>query len=302
MSIYGYGERGEPAHSYPEQGSDSQNGDYAAVADKKPRQFHADIPQNSSQPIIIHHHYYHHNGDVHHHYHGNEQMPEFDMPVSDRCQKQMLQVELDVLSQNNHIAECNRRYFTLHHILALNLISSPGSGKTTLLMATLNRLRNKVACAAIEGDQQTSHDADRIRAVGIQAVQVNTGKGCYLDAEMVREATRQLKPAEHSLLFIENVGNLVCPASFDLGEQHKIVMLSVTEGEDKPLKYPMMFAEAELMIINKVDLLPYLNIELEACIQAARCINPDIDVIALSASTGEGIDQWLSWLEARLSA
>lgn len=216
-------------------------------------------------------------------------------------QKRMVQIEMGVLDKNNQIAAHNREHLKEQGILALNLVSSPGSGKTTLLTRTLNYLKDKVSCAVIEGDQQTTNDAERIRATGVPAIQVNTGKGCHLDAQMVHDAMHHLKLSDNSLLFIENVGNLVCPASFDLGEQHKVAILSVTEGEDKPLKYPHMFAAADLMLINKIDLLPYVDVNIEACVNAARRVNPDIDVIVLSASTGEGMDEWVTWLQNRLS-
>ncbi|MCI4203458.1 hydrogenase nickel incorporation protein HypB [Dickeya dianthicola] len=214
-------------------------------------------------------------------------------------QQRLLQIEMDVLSKNNQLAVHNREHFDASQILALNLVSSPGSGKTTLLTSTLHLLRERVPCAVIEGDQQTTNDAERIRATGVPAIQVNTGKGCHLDAQMVHDAMHRLQLPAHSLLFIENVGNLVCPAGFDLGERHKVAVLSVTEGEDKPLKYPHMFAAASLMIINKTDLLPYLDFDLEACVANARRVNPHIEVIALSARTGEGIEAWLAWLEAQ---
>jgi len=214
-------------------------------------------------------------------------------------QRRMLDIEIDVLAKNNHIAAHNRQHFAQAQILALNLVSSPGSGKTTLLTHTLTRLSAQVSCAVIEGDQQTTRDADRIRETGVAAIQVNTGKGCHLDAQMVHDAVHQLSPAPHSLLFIENVGNLVCPASFDLGEKHKVAVLSVTEGDDKPLKYPHMFAASSLMIINKVDLLPYVNFDVDACIANARQVNPQIDVMVLSATSGEGMEQWLKWLETQ---
>ncbi|MBW7984631.1 hydrogenase nickel incorporation protein HypB [Enterobacillus tribolii] len=217
-------------------------------------------------------------------------------------QRRMVQIEQDVLSKNNQIAAHNREHFEKQHILALNLVSSPGSGKTTLLTETLKRISAKHACAVIEGDQQTTNDAERIRATGVPAIQVNTGKGCHLDAQMVHDAMHRLAPQDNSLLFIENVGNLVCPAGFDLGERHKIAVLSVTEGEDKPLKYPHMFAASSLMIINKIDLLPYLNFDVDACIANAQRINPQIKVIRLSATGGEGMDAWLSWLESELCA
>ncbi|ANC39457.1 hydrogenase accessory protein HypB [Hafnia alvei] len=217
-------------------------------------------------------------------------------------QRRMLQIEQDVLGKNNHLAEHNREHFTQQHIAALNLVSSPGSGKTTLLTETLKRIADQYSCAVIEGDQQTTNDAERIRATGVPAIQVNTGKGCHLDAQMVHDAMHHLNLPDRSLLFIENVGNLVCPASFDLGERHKVAVLSVTEGEDKPLKYPHMFAASSLMIINKIDLLPYLHFDVEACIANAKRVNPQITVIQLSATSGEGMDAWLAWLETNVCA
>ncbi|QCE32750.1 hydrogenase nickel incorporation protein HypB [Acetobacteraceae bacterium] len=217
-------------------------------------------------------------------------------------QRRMLEIETKVLAKNDAIAEKNRAYFKAQNILALNLVSSPGSGKTTLLTETLLKLRHKHPCAVVEGDQQTTNDAERIRATGVSAIQVNTGKGCHLDAQMVLEASDRLDLKKDSLLFIENVGNLVCPASFDLGEHCKIAVLSTTEGEDKPLKYPHMFAASRLMILNKIDLLPYLDFDLEACIANARKVNPKIEVLTVSALKGEGMDQWISWLEKELCA
>jgi hydrogenase nickel incorporation protein HypB len=212
-------------------------------------------------------------------------------------QRRLVEIEIDVLDKNNRLAAQNREHFQARHILALNLVSSPGSGKTTLLTETLQRLKDRVSCAVIEGDQQTTNDADRIRATGAPAIQVNTGKGCHLDAQMIQDATERLAPPDHSLLFIENVGNLVCPAGFDLGERHKVVVLSVTEGEDKPLKYPHMFAAANIMILNKTDLLPWVNFNVDACIANARRVNPAMVVLMLSATTGEGMDAWISWLD-----
>lgn len=264
--------------------------------------------------VIHHHHHYYHQGDVHHHYAGVAEAERFTPEVQPHSQdlhyghgeagshapgigqRRLVQIEQDVLSKNNHLAAHNREHFSEQHILVLNLVSSPGSGKTTLLTATLQQLAGKLPCAVIEGDQQTSNDAERIRATGVPAIQVNTGKGCHLDAQMVHDAAHRLELQDHSLLFIENVGNLVCPASFDLGEKHKVAVLSVTEGEDKPLKYPHMFAAATLMIINKIDLLPYVNFSVEKCIEFARQVNPTIEVIALSATSGEGMDLWLNWL------
>lgn len=283
--------------------------------------------------IVVHHHHYHNHGDVHHHYHysiENEIETEIEvekdaesksnLPVETEKQdldygkgeagvhapginqKRMLQIEMDVLSKNNHIAEHNREHFSEQNILVLNLVSSPGSGKTTLLTETLMKLKERLSCAVIEGDQQTTNDAERIRATGVPAIQVNTGKGCHLDAQMIHDAAHRLKLENDSILFIENVGNLVCPAGFDLGEKHKVALLSVTEGEDKPLKYPHMFAASNVMLINKIDLLPYLSFDIDACIANARKVNPDIKVIQVSATSGKGMDEWLGWLESQLLA
>lgn len=209
--------------------------------------------------------------------------------------KRMVQIEQDILAKNNAYAQANRHSLAERGIFALNLVSSPGSGKTTLLCKTI-ALLGQQAVAVIEGDQQTSQDADRIRATGAQAIQINTGKGCHLDAHMVGHAMEQLKLEDESLLMIENVGNLVCPAAFDLGEAHKVVILSVTEGEDKPIKYPDMFRAASLMLLNKIDLLPHLNYDVDAAIGFARRVNPGIHVIELSATSGEGMDEWLAFL------
>jgi len=245
--------------------------------------------------------------------------------VPGMSQERAIRIEADVLGENNRFAARNRAHFESHGIVAWNLVSSPGSGKTTLLCATLEALRTRapdLALGVIEGDQQTSNDADRIRATGVPAVQVNTGKGCHLDAQMVGQAFGALPlhdhahahghdhgghahdhahvhgAAPHALLLIENVGNLVCPAMWDLGERAKIAILSVTEGEDKPLKYPDMFAAASLMVVNKIDLLPHLDFDVERCIENARRVNPSIDVVRVSARTGEGMDAWLDWLLA----
>lgn len=212
--------------------------------------------------------------------------------------ERMVRIEQDILAKNDALAAENRRYFQERGIFAVNLVSSPGSGKTTLLVRTIEALGRRVPIAVIEGDQQTSNDADRIRASGAPAVQINTGKGCHLDAHMVGSGLSRLQPAQDSLLMIENVGNLVCPASFDLGEAHKIVILAVTEGEDKPLKYPDMFRAADLMLLNKTDLLPYLDFDVERCIEYARRINPKIQVMPVSATRGDGFDAWLGWLDA----
>jgi hydrogenase nickel incorporation protein HypB len=217
-------------------------------------------------------------------------------PVSAR----RVQVERDILAENAAHAEANRRRLADLGIFAVNLVSSPGSGKTSLLVATIGALAGRRAVAVIEGDQQTSRDAERIRATGARAIQVNTGKGCHLDARMIARAIDRLAPEEDSLLMIENVGNLVCPADFDLGEAHKVVVLSVTEGEDKPLKYPNMFRAADLMVLNKIDLLPHLGFDVERCVEYARRVNPGIEVIRTSAMTGAGMVEWTDWLERGL--
>ena len=211
-------------------------------------------------------------------------------------QSRMVQIEQDILGKNDQYAAQNRALFSAMSLFVLNLVSSPGSGKTTLLTETLKLLKGKMPLGVIEGDQQTANDADRIRETGVQAVQVNTGKGCHLDAHMVGHAVESFTDLKSGILFIENVGNLVCPAAFDLGEAHKVAILSVTEGEDKPIKYPDMFHAADVMLLNKTDLLPYLDFDVDKCIEYARRVNPDIQVIQLSARSGEGMSQWLHWL------
>jgi len=213
-------------------------------------------------------------------------------------QERIIQVERDILSKNDGFAAENRAYFAANGIFALNFVSSPGSGKTSLLVRTISDLRDRLTISVVEGDQQTSNDAARIRETGAPAIQVNTGKGCHLDAHMVGHAVEELAPAKNSVLFIENVGNLVCPAAFDLGEAHKVVLLSVTEGEDKPLKYPDMFAAADLMILNKADLLPHVDFDVGACIANALRVNPRLQTLVVSARTGEGMPAFYSWLEA----
>ncbi len=214
----------------------------------------------------------------------------------------IVQIEQDILAKNNRHAQANRQWLADRGIFALNLVSSPGSGKTALLVKTIQALQGRLGAAVIEGDQQTSRDADRVRATGAPAIQINTGKGCHLDARMVGEALQALDPADGSLLLIENVGNLVCPAAFDLGEAHKVVILSVTEGDDKPIKYPDMFRAADLMIINKIDLLPHIEFDVDAAVAFAHRVRPGLDVMRVSAATGEGFAAWLAWLERGVAA
>jgi len=226
----------------------------------------------------------HHHGHDHSHTHG----------------KTIVEVEKDILYENNLLAERNRGYFDARNILALNLVSSPGSGKTSLLEKTLTDLKNEFSFYVIEGDQQTSRDADRIHATGTKVAQINTGKGCHLDAHMILHAVQGMKPKENSVLFIENVGNLVCPAMFDLGEKERVVIISVTEGDDKPIKYPDMFHTSTLCIINKTDLLPYVSFSLEKTKEYARQVNPKLEFIELSCTSGEGLSIWYQWLKERI--
>jgi hydrogenase nickel incorporation protein HypB len=213
----------------------------------------------------------------------------------------VIEVEQDVLYQNNLLAERNRGFLDAKNILAMNLVSSPGSGKTALLERTLTDLKADLEFAVIEGDQQTSNDADRIHATGTKVTQINTGKGCHLDAHMVLHAIQGMKLKDHSILFIENVGNLVCPAMFDLGEKERVVIISVTEGDDKPLKYPDMFLTSTLCVINKTDLLPYVPFSVEKVKANARKINPNIDFVELSCTSGEGLEQWYDWLRSKVT-
>ena len=230
-------------------------------------------------------------GDDHHYGHGPARAHAPGM-----SQARMVQIEQDILGKNDGYANTNRQRFDEQGIFALNLVSSPGSGKTTLLTRTLTDLKDEFPLAVIEGDQETSNDAERIRATGARAIQINTGKGCHLDAHQVGHAMETLDAEPGSLLFIENVGNLVCPAAFDLGEAHKVAILSITEGEDKPIKYPDMFFAADLMLLNKIDLLPHLTFDVDRCIEMARRVNPRLQVLQVSATTGEGMDSWYDWL------
>ncbi|MBF0394096.1 MAG: hydrogenase nickel incorporation protein HypB [Alphaproteobacteria bacterium] len=244
-----------------------------------------------------HDHDHHHDHD-HDHDHQHWGAGLAGVHVPGLSQKRIVQIEKDILGHNDALAVTNRQRLAEAGVFALNLVSSPGSGKTTLLVETIGALSGRFPVAVIEGDQQTSFDADRIRATGAPAVQVNTGKGCHLDAHMVGHALDRLGPPEEGVLFVENVGNLVCPAAFDLGEDAKVVVLSVTEGEDKPLKYPDMFHAASLMILNKIDLLPHLDFDVARCVGYARQVNPGIKVIELSAKTRQGFDAWLDWIAA----
>lgn len=250
---------------------------------------------------MVHAHHHDH-GHEHGHNHGHGVIDFSAGPagvhVEGLSQSRLIKLETDILAKNNALADANRQRLFERGQFALNFVSSPGSGKTTLLVTTINALAGKAPVAVIEGDQQTSNDAERIRATGAPAIQVNTGKGCHLDASMIERALDRLDLEPGGFLFIENVGNLVCPAGFDLGEAHKVVILSVTEGEDKPLKYPDMFHAADLMLLTKTDLLPHLKFDVGACLANARKVNPRIRILTLSAETGEGMEDWLTWLHA----
>jgi hydrogenase nickel incorporation protein HypB len=238
-----------------------------------------------------HHHDHHDHGHGHHH--GGH-----DHHHHDEGKRSVIAIEEDILAKNNRLASFNRALFREKGIFVLNLVSSPGSGKTTLLERTLRDLAERFSFAVIEGDQQTDNDARRIAATGVPVRQINTGAGCHLDAHMIMHGTDAFDLDRLDVLMIENVGNLVCPASFDLGEHHKVVVLSVTEGEDKPLKYPHMFHNSTVMLLNKTDLLPHLDFDVEKCREHARRVNPDITIFEVSARTGEGMDRWYQWLAA----
>lgn len=227
---------------------------------------------------------------AHHHHHDHEQAHG----------KTVIEVEKDVLYENNLLAERNRGYFEAKNILALNLVSSPGSGKTSLLEKTLTDLKGQFPFYVIEGDQQTSRDADRIHATGTKVAQINTGKGCHLDAHMILHTLQGMKPVNESILFIENVGNLVCPAMFDLGESERVVIISVTEGDDKPIKYPDMFYTSTLCVINKTDLLPYVPFSMDKVKEYALQVNPKLEFIEVSCTSGEGLERWYEWLKERV--
>lgn len=213
-----------------------------------------------------------------------------------------IKIEQDILHKNDKLAERNRGYFEAKNILSINMVSSPGSGKTSLLERTIKEMKNNFDFFIVEGDQQTMNDAERIQAAGAPAIQVNTGQGCHLDADMVNRAVKALEVKDNSVLFIENVGNLVCPAMFDLGESKRVVVISVTEGEDKPIKYPAMFSTSDICIINKTDLLPYLDFDVEKLKNYALRVNHHLKFIELSVKSGEGMEMWYEWLKNTLAA
>ncbi|HLO83697.1 MAG TPA: hydrogenase nickel incorporation protein HypB [Nostocaceae cyanobacterium] len=227
-----------------------------------------------------------------HHDHDQDTAPHIHAKIHNTT----ISLEQEILGKNNLIAAQNRGWFKGRNILALNLMSSPGAGKTTLLTRTINDLKQQLNISVIEGDQETTNDAQKIKETGCKVIQINTGTGCHLDAAMIDRGLQQLNPPLNSVVMIENVGNLVCPALFDLGEQAKVVILSVTEGEDKPIKYPHMFRASEMMILTKIDLLPYVQFDVQRCIEYAKQVNPTIKIFQVSATTGAGLENWYSWL------
>lgn len=249
-----------------------------------------------------HHHGDHSHSHEHHHEHGHEHNHDHDHDHSHHHHHDVNIVELekDILHQNQLGAERNRGFFEALNIFAMNLVSSPGSGKTSLLEKTIADLKGEIEFSVIEGDQQTTNDAARIHALNVPVLQINTGKGCHLDSEMIAKSLKELKPKQNSILMIENVGNLVCPAMFDLGENQRVVIISTTEGEDKPLKYPDMFFSSNICIINKIDLLPYLKFDVEKLKENTKKVNPNIQFFEVSATSGEGMEAWYEFLRSKI--
>jgi hydrogenase nickel incorporation protein HypB len=255
------------------------------------------------------HHHHHHDGHSHnhshshdhdHHHHDHDHSHDHSHS-HDHTHKTVIDLEKDILQHNSVMAARNKGYFEAKNIFALNLVSSPGSGKTSLLEKTLTDLKNEISFYVIEGDQQTLNDANRIDALNIPVIQINTGKGCHLESDMVYEAVKKLDIKDNSVLMIENVGNLVCPSMFDLGESKRVVIISTTEGVDKPIKYPDMFHSSDICIINKIDLLPYVNTDINQLKEYALQVNPNLKFFEVSATTGEGMDAWYKWLKENMN-
>ncbi len=236
-------------------------------------------------------HHHHDHEHHHHHHHGNPTLED----------KKTVEVITKILDANDKQAESNRKHFDQHGIFAINLMSSPGAGKTTILEKTIELLGDELKIGVIEGDLETNRDAERIRAKGAPAYQITTGQACHLDAFMVHEGIHHLPLEELDIVFVENVGNLVCPASYDIGTHLNVVLLSVPEGDDKPAKYPVMFRSADLMLITKIDLLPYFDFDVKKAIEEARALNPKMDVIQISTKTGEGLDKWINYIKLKSS-
>ena len=261
-----------------------KSGEISDVRHDAGGRLHDSAHQHSHGHDHDHHHGHHHHGHTHSHGHAG-----------------VIDLQQSLLEKNDALAARNRAWLAGREVLMLNLVSSPGYGKTSLLERTIRDLHGRMAISVIEGDQATVNDGARIDAAGAPAIQVNTGTGCHLEADMIEQALGVLKPRPGSIVFVENVGNLVCPSLFDLGEKAKVAILSVTEGEDKPLKYPHMFRAAKLVLLNKIDLLPHLDFDVERVVAAARDVNPDVDVIKISARTGDGLQDWYNWLESQTS-
>jgi hydrogenase nickel incorporation protein HypB len=265
-----------------------------------PSEHHHEHTHGDEKHNHPHHHdhpeHNHNHDDNHDHNHDHHDHPHPHHHEHEHTHKKVIDLNVDILSQNNLLAQRNRGFFEGRDVLCLNLVSSPGSGKTTILEKTIKALLPTRQIFVIEGDQQTSNDALRIESAGAPAIQINTGTGCHLDANMIQSALKKIEVASGSVLFIENVGNLVCPAMFDLGEQKRVVVISVTEGDDKPIKYPYMFQSSDLCIINKTDLLPYVDFDMEKATAYALQLNPKLEIIAISAKTGEGMQEWLDWI------
>ncbi|MEI8113374.1 MAG: hydrogenase nickel incorporation protein HypB [Bacteroidia bacterium] len=270
----------------------SESGEFK-IHDLHHHQDHKPIHEHKHGHSLDHDHGHEHSHD---HQHEHEHDGVFHSHDHDHPHQKVINLNLDILSDNNRLAQLNRRFFEGRKVLCLNLVSSPGSGKTSILEKTIQALIPTRKIAVIEGDQQTLLDAERIEKSGAPAIQINTGSGCHLDARMVELALEKLEVESGSILFIENVGNLVCPAMFDLGEAKRVVVISVTEGEDKPLKYPYMFQSSHLCLLNKSDLLPYVDFDTEKAIGYARSLNPKLEFILVSAKTGEGMNLWYEWL------
>ncbi len=271
----------------------------ATVTDLKTSQTIA-LPADDQRHHDHDHDHHHHNDNVHTHdhahSHGAHAHSHEEVPHTHASDGRVIRLEQDVLAKNNRLAERNRGWFAGRNVLALNLVSSPGAGKTTLLERTIRDLGDEVSIHVIEGDQATLNDAQRIATTGCRVVQINTGTGCHLEADMVAHGLQQLDPPMNSLVMIENVGNLVCPALFDLGEHAKVVIASVTDGDDKPIKYPHMFRASQVMILNKIDLLPHVQFDVDRCLEYARQVNPHLTVFQVSACTGEGLESWYEWV------
>jgi len=268
-----------------------QDGNKATVTNLQTGE-HTHIDSDGTVVTHTHDHHDHEHSHSHEHFHAH------DHPKTHGNMGTTIALEQAIMQKNDALAERNRAWFSGREILVLNLVSSPGSGKTSILERTIIDQRNKTDIYVIEGDQQTANDAQRIKDSGAPSVQINTGTGCHLEADMVMEGVKSLKPKPGSVIMIENVGNLVCPALFDLGEAAKVAILSVTEGEDKPIKYPHMFQASSVMLLNKIDLLPHLDFDVEKCIHYARQVNPEIEIIQLSAKTGEGMEVWYDWIKS----